>query len=279
MRFLLCARADFRSGFADIRSRLVLLAAVCIGIIGFTRLLSMARPNLQVDMTLGDTVGSTLGGIVKYEPDKGDIFRFPAAWSLFVMAVAYVPLSYPYRDLMGFGRSVLVSTGSRLSWWLSKCLWVVAASLAGFAVFLAVGACASLLLGGGVSLTLSPGLPALAHFMREASQSDPCDLTAFLAVTPFVICSLCLLQMALSLAVRPVLSFAFTAALLLVSAYTYSPLLLGNYLMVARTAGVAQDAMVPLHGLALAAIVGLASIIAGGAYFSRMDCIDKEYEA
>ena len=215
---------------------------------------------------------------MKYEPDKGDVFRFPAAWSLLLMAVAYVPLSYPYRDLMGFGKSVLVASGSRISWWLSKCLWVIAATLASFTVFLALSAGAALLAGGGLSPTISSGLPTLAGFMAMTSPIS-CDLPAFLAVAVVVVCSLCLLQTALSLVVRPVLSFAFTAALLLASAYVYSPLLLGNYLMVARTAGVAEEAMDPTTGLVLAVVVGVASVVGGGAYFSRMDCVGKEFEA
>lgn len=278
MRFLLCVAADFRSGFLDVRRRLGLLALVSAGMAGFTWLLAKAKPNLQIDMTFGDMVVSVLGGIMKYEPDKGDVFRFPAAWSLLLMAMAYVPLSYPYRDLMGFGKSVLVASGSRISWWLSKCLWVVAATLTSFAVFLALSAGAALLVGGGLSPTISSGLPTLAGFMAMTSPIS-CDLPAFLAVALVVICSLCLLQTALSLAVRPVLSFAFTAALLLASAYVYSPLLLGNYLMVARTAGVAEEAMDPTTGLALAVVVGMASVIGGGAYFSRMDCAGKEFEA
>lgn len=278
MRFLLCVAADFRSGFLDVRRRLGLLALVSAGMAGFTWLLAKAKPYLQIDMTFGDMVVSVLGGIMKYEPDKGDVFRFPAAWSLLLMAVAYVPLSYPYRDLMGFGKSVLVASGSRVSWWLSKCLWVVAATLVSFTVFLALSAGAALLAGGGLSPTISSGLPTLAGFMAMTSPIS-CDLLAFLAVAFVVVCSLCLLQTALSLVVRPVLSFAFTAALLLASAYVYSPLLLGNYLMVARAAGVAEEAMDPMTGLVLAAAVGTASVIGGSAYFSRMDCVGKEFEA
>lgn len=278
MRFLLCVSADFRSGFPDARRRLALLALISAGMAGLTWLLAKAMPYLQIDMTFGDMVVSVLGGIMKYEPDKGDVFRFPAAWSLLLMAVAYVPLSYPYRDLMGFGKNVLVASGSRISWWLSKCLWVVAATLASFTMFLVLSAGAALMVGGNLSLAISTGLPTLAGFMAMTSPIS-CDLPAFLAVAAVVICSLCLLQMALSLVVRPVLSFALTAGLLLTSAYVYSPLLLGNYLMVARTTGVAQEAMDPATGFALAVVVGVASVVCGGAYFSRMDCMGKEFEA
>ena len=85
------------------------------------------------------------------------------------------------------------------------------------------------------------------------------------------------LGLALALAIRPVLSFGATAAMLLVSAYYFSPLLPGNYLMVARVDTVIANGLHPTSGLFVAALITGASIVLGGIHFSHMDCLDKEY--
>lgn len=278
MRLWCCLRADLRAGISEVRGKLLLVSIVTAGVIAFTVLVGKAVGYEGIRWNLAGTLGSCFGGINEFRPDMGDRFRFPAAWMVTLTSIAYVPLSYPYRDLMGFGRSVLISSGSRGSWWLSKCLWTVVVTLLSCCLVLVICVAGALLSGDGLGLDMTGQTPLAIGFMPTALEGSY-DLSRYFLSVPFLLCALCLMQMSLSLALKPVLSLAFTAALLLGSAFVMHPLLPGNYLMAARTAVVAEGGMSPVVGIVLAAVIGAASVLLGYQYFSRMDCMDKEFEA
>ena len=281
MRLFACVKMDMREGFLESRKRLFLVVLVSLVIIGFALLgVEAARMGMEGESTvsafsLGETLTACFGGIREFDRERDLFFQFPAAWILMLASIAYVTLSYPYRDLMGFGRSVLIASGSRRDWWVAKCAWVVASAL--LCCLLVMGSCALMTLVGGGALGLTVGgdaFGALLHFPPDSE--TPLEIAPFVMVLPCVVASLCLMQMALSLVAGPVLSFGATMALLLWSAYFFNPALLGNYLMVARTGVAVSNGTDPCAGLALALGTGLVSVLLGGLYFSRMDCVDKE---
>ena len=264
-----------RAGFAESRKKLLAVALVAAGVIGFSWLVAKALGYGALSFSFGDSLAACAGGISIFDPERDLRFRFPAAWILMLLTIAYVTLSYPYRDLMGFGRSVLVASGQRRSWWLSKCAWVVAASLASCAVVAMVALAAPAVMGGAMSMRMGPEVPHALLF--ESAPDASLELLPFVLSCCCMMVALCLMQLALSLVVRPVLGFCATASLLLGSAYAFLPALPGNYLMVARTSAVIAEGTDPLVGVGLAVVVAVASVVLGGIYFSRMDCLDREY--
>ena len=82
--------------------------------------------------------------------------------------------------------------------------------------------------------------------------------------------------MTLAFIVRPSVAFGCMAALLVVSAHTMHPALLGNYLMLARLGGAVPGGVSPLVGLGVAAVLALASVVGGLFFFRRTDLVAKE---
>jgi hypothetical protein len=85
-----------------------------------------------------------------------------------------------------------------------------------------------------------------------------------------------LFQMTVSTATAPACGFVVVVGLLLISALCDSPLLLGNYLMVARSVMAGSDGMVWTDGLALSLVVAAVSFGIGRAVYVRRDVRGRE---
>lgn len=278
MRFIACLKMDLREGFRESGRNYVLLALATVVVLAFSVLNEMTAAKEIPANSWGEYISACFGGIPPYDPQRDPFFRFPVTWLPMVLAVIFVTLSYPYRDLYGFGKYVLVQSGSRACWWASKCLWVVISTLMSWLVLNAVCLAFTALFGGRFSADV--GERALCLLVKTESQDGgSLSIAAFIVYCPIVLSSLSVVQLVISLAVGPVLGFAASSAILLTSAYYCSPLLLGNYLMVARVQPVLSGGVSPKYGAAYALVTIFVASIAGGAFFCRMDCLGKEVAA
>ncbi|MDP9860577.1 hypothetical protein J2S71_002273 [Olsenella profusa DSM 13989] len=276
MRLLACMRMDLSEGFRESYKRmiLVMLVALCIIVVSIVRIASFG---LDIPaLSWGDGLVACFGGIRVFDPARDRFLPFPTTWLFMLGSILYVTFSYPYRDLMGFGRGVLIASGGRRTWWVSKCIWTAVSTLVCFLLVGIVCLLSALVLRGRLSLGIDQDV--FEHLLLVPMDADPpVGIVGFVLSVPCLLVALSLMQMALALMIGPVLSFGATMALLLASAYAFNPLLPGNYLMAARTHGTVLEGMSPFCGMALAACIALISIVVGGMYFSRMDCINKEY--
>lgn len=74
--------------------------------------------------TYMDYVFYLLGGMKEYTPYVGTSFVIPIKWIFLCFYLLYCTLGYPYKDLLkSIGGMILLQSGNRRAWWLSKCLW------------------------------------------------------------------------------------------------------------------------------------------------------------
>lgn len=265
---------DVREGFRELAPWCVIAVAYAL-VLAFTLALASAARGADVPLTLGNLVASALGGMGRFLPSPSEPFELPVAWVVTLLLPAYATLGYPYRDLEGFGQKVLVASGARRHWWLSKCLWVTMCVLAYWCLFFGVAAVISTAVNGSLSLFVSADLPRVLGVDLFTS-FDTQEFALFIVAVPLISVALCLGQLCVSLVLRSVLSFAVTFAVLFVSAFYYdNPLLIGNYLMAFRSHGLVVDGFQPMWGLMLAVFVSVASLVVGGLLFSRKDILGK----
>lgn len=195
-------------------------------------------------------------GIPKYVAGGQREFALPITWLLYHLYALFMVCSYPNNDLKGYGRAVLLSSGSRLGWWLSKCLWTASNEMMFWAV------------------TLLLLMAATAG--DSATASGPASIGVSALFLPLaVLISLSLLQMALSLLINPTISFFLSVVYLVITAYWDSPLLIGNYDMMARVLD--GNASVPF-GFALAASISVTAIVAGFLIWRKKDILQQKQE-
>lgn len=275
MRFLRLFKFDIRNGVVRFWYRyaivLVFFVLSAVPLWSMSEFYGMSAESL----TYGDYLVHAFAGMKEYVYDPRNPFNFPALWMLAFLLVAYLTLSYPYGDLMGSGRHELVGAGSRSTWWCSKCCWVVVSVLLFYAVA-ALGIALFVAISGGVfSLSLSAELPSALDFGNDWL-AGPWDSAGLFFLFPSMTVALCLLQLMISLAAKPIPSFLCTIALLFFSAYFKSPFLPGNYLMAARSEVFIVSGMPIMGGFVAALIIAIFSILCGKLIFRKMDIMEKE---
>lgn len=226
---------------------------------------------LVAPSTLGDCLTNLVVAIPRYVFETGFPFVFAGPWLLTLLLVAYLTLGYPCRDLGGPDRQLVMAAGSRWAWWLSKCVWVVLSVLA---FFLAIGVGAALwtvVSGGSLGLHLSSGVAEMLGCVSDSGSSTLWQSAAWLYLAAVLVAlALCLVQMLVSLFVKPILSFIVTIVLLFLWAECEGPSLTGALLAVLprQPGDVAAQALV---GAGVAFGVIALAVVVGGLCFKHTD--------
>ena len=99
------------------------------------------------------------------------------------------------------------------------------------------------------------------------------DIWPLFFLTALALVALSLLQLALSVAVKPLFSYLLLTAYLLAGTYLQSPALLGNFAMPARSSLLATTGLDPLLGGLLCLWVIVGSVLLGWALFEKKDIL------
>ena len=100
-----------------------------------------------------------------------------------------------------------------------------------------------------------------------------------LFLLPFLlITSVGLMQMFLSLIIRPLYSYCVSVTVMLASTYYLNFLMLGNYAMMLRSSRVVTNGVYVFTGLVYILILAIVSIISGLLLFRRYDILNKEQD-
>lgn len=263
---------DVLVGMRRVRPHMVaalfLGALFCAGAVGDAAASGISAPSL----TFADAVGEAFN----FSPPR-DFYqilggrplsiRFP--W-FFTFALLFAStLDYPRLDALGAGYREIVDSGSRWLWWLSKCLWVITATVMFFAFFFAGIALASRGFGMDLSLEYSEAGASLLD-TNMTLYGTAMTAAPHMALTVPVCSSLVLVQLAISMVLERIPGFALCMAVMFLSTLFDHPALPGNYLVSGRSIGIAMGGVQLNCGLALSLGIAWAAIALGGIAFSRM---------
>lgn len=248
-------------------------------------ILFMQRMNMGIDnlkiieqkLTIGDMLLYATGGAKHFVVEDGTAFSYPILWMLVILIISFINLRYPADNLCGFGRHILILSGSRRAWWISKCVWQMLSVCIYYFIMLLAAASFALFTGADYSLNINEFLPRL--FMLDLRELAPLPWNIVLPILLhiFAVYVLCMLQMLLSFYIRPLMSFFIISAILLFSVFFSSPLLIGNLAMPLRTENIAINEPISLGlGFVLCLSLCVAIFVIGSIKVNRMDILTKE---
>lgn len=221
-------------------------------------------------MNIGDYIMHYLSGISEYIPDENTPFPLPFLWMFQMLGCCYFGLHYPLEDLHSTGKYRLLLCGNRSIWWISKCIWTCLNVL----LYYATAYISSLLVGMLNGAESSCFITEYTIFLLRLTgniKKAPYDATVQFIIIPFVLCTLCIVQMLLSLIIKPLYSFVCVAAYLLAAAYFKSPFLIGNFAMMARTDLIEENGFHVSTVIGITLCVLIISIICGNVIFKKKD--------
>ncbi len=157
------------------------------------------------------------------------IYDISFYWLLSVCGCLLINLDYILHDLTGPGHQVLLRSGTKRGWFLSKCLWNLMSCLVYFAVFLLTALVFSLLDGAEV-FPIQLGMFTRISFRHMFHRTPTATKILVVSVLlPFLtVFAMSLLQMVLCLYIKPILAFLCCLVLPFLAVAVKSPLILGN---------------------------------------------------
>lgn len=280
MKFIRYLQFDLEQGI--FRNRALWISPIIIAIITFLDFASKAYKFFYYEVieefvSYGDYLFYLYGGMQEYRPELHDAFRFPIVWIVVFLVAPFALLNYPFKDMYGNGQQILVRSGSRMSWWMAKCCWNFLGTFLYHFIILITGIGLCVAFRMNISERIHVDFITLAFEIGFQEIWNPLVLQIMAILLPlFVSASINMLQMTLSLFVKPVFSFLFVCVLLLASAYLLSPTMIGNYAMLYRHDWMLKSGVSVSVGYGICGILLSVSVVLGLVKFRFYDIIEKE---
>ncbi len=200
----------------------------------------------------------------------------PTQWLLLVGGCLFLNLDYPLGDLTRSGQQMMIRGRSRLSWYLSKTVWMLCACAVYLLAAMAAAAICTVLAGAKFSLQNTLQITQETFNSRPVIRPAWECLAVGVGLPWLTLAALCQLQMILCLVSKPAVAFSATVCLFILSVFWNSPLALGVGTMSMRSdvfTGVGHSMMeVAVPTVAYLLIF----IIAGALIFRRANILGQE---
>lgn len=202
-------------------------------------------------------------------------FEFPILWFLVMGGCLFLSLDYPLNDLTEAGQQVIIRSVNKKTWFFSKCAWNLMSST----VYFLLGMLTALVfaLASGGSASLDGTYEVLTQILYTAEVPTVGQAVMVATVLPWLtIAALNMLQMTLTLVMKPIFSFLACVSVLITSMFICSPFMLGNGAMVIRSSILDPIGVEPLASAFMCIVVIATSVIVGMIRFNCMDHLRYE---
>ena len=233
------------------------------------------------NVTVTEIVMFIFNGMKEFVPGSEEPFSFPIMWMVIFVLLLFFTLYYPYNDIMGYGKNVLIASTSRTVWWLSKCVTTICICIVYF--FIAAMSILIFAFAFGLKFELTVKPEVFAVLLRYGIPEgfnlspEPLHMVLTIFVLPFIFAiAMCLFQMLLTLIIRPFASIIAVTAIFMVSAYYVSPFMIGNYAMTQRSICFILNGVDPVAGVIIMASIIVFSIVVSTVLFNRYEILEKE---
>ncbi len=201
----------------------------------------------------------------------------PMTWLLIMGSSLLLNLDYLLGDLTKEGQQIICRCSNRRGWFLSKCLWNIASCVVFFCAGLIVALLFAVLSGGTISINNTPELTQFKFQYPQEVIIDGANAIRIVLIDPLItIIAINLMQMTLSLYIKPIYSYLTCIAQLLLSIYYQSPLVIGSGAMVIRGNLLKESGFGNIWIIIFAMFVALASIVLGLMRIKRFDIYNLE---
>ena len=176
----------------------------------------------------------------------------------------------------GFGKFVLINTRSRKTWWYSKCCWIIVTMAIINMIILSAIMIFGLITKASFSGEVSEYCIAVSNNKFDYYMYKSFHIGLKLVLPFFIMVAMSMLQMTISLVVKPNVSFMLTVTHIISAAFYKTPFLFSNYAMLLRNDAVVNNGLRAATGILISIIVTVSSMIIGSIVFSRYDILNRE---
>ncbi len=282
--FIKFFKHDLEYGIGHAKKRLILtfLGFFILSIYHFwvIRMFEISATDfLNTPATTADYFIALIGGCgkVTFMSGMDNDFSMPTIWFMFILWMQFVSLYYPFNELNGIGKHLMVLSGGRGIWWFSKCAWTVVNTIVSYLLIFLSSTICGLCFGAKLSMNASWYLfKELAMNMDDLTTSVSWNITSVFFMVGFVMVALALLQLLLSLLIKPLFSYFLLVGYFFAGAYFQYPALFSNYAMPARNALLVTTGLDMTGGVVIGLWISVLSVIIGYYVFKNRDILDSD---
>lgn len=206
-------------------------------------------------------------------------FEIPAFWILTLNGCLFIHFDYFLKDLSHNGLQLIIRSGKKHIWFLSKCIWNFMSCMLYFVIAFLTITVFSFITEQNVSVTITQ--EALKMMLIELQENlpvlIPSDAILIAIILPFLtVFAFSILEMVGCLFVKPILSFIGCLCLQIMSIFMEYAFILGNGAMVIRSNLIITDGIPPYIAAVFTIVVIVSAIIIGSWKFERCDILDAE---
>lgn len=219
---------------------------------------------------------------ISLETASSDFF-LPINWLLVMAGCLLLNFDYFLSDITNAGQQVIIRSTSRIRWYISKCIWNCSSTLLFFCIGWITVAIFTVLTNGELTIEASPEVCQFIFSSIVSEVNDPITsvsmkqyIISVLLLPMLSIASLNLLQMTLSLYIKPILSFILVMCVLIISLFWYSPFALANSAMLLRSGQFVADGINTEHAAIIGFCVLLICMALGSVKFRKSDILGLE---
>lgn len=229
-------------------------------------------------LNLGERLTIMLrGDYAQFEAESGGI---PTYWMLIHIGCLLFSVEYPIRDLNLYGQQIVVRTQSKYKWWLSKCVWCFVNTFIYYLVGIITEA--AICIGFNDKLTFELRTIAIRGSLEISVNNIGDKVSALQAVIVIVIIplltmyALSLIQMIIGVISNHIIALIGGMAVIAVSLYFQSPILIGNYSMLQRSSIFNRTGLDWSTGIIVMVIEIVIIICIGMEIFNRLDILEPK---
>ena len=234
--------------------------------------------DVNSNISLGDIVFYTFGGVEKFVPSPGNKFNMPIIWLASFVLFLFATLIYPVISFEGVGNEILLIGKKRFFWWISKCIFCIISSTIylGLMFLTMIGFCfiKNIPLNLSINDTLIKFILEISPIIELKANANIPIRILFLILLAFI--TLSLIQLILCLWIKPIFSFLIVNTILIASAFFQSYFTIGNFSMLVRHAWINEEGINSDIGFYVFTIICVVIIIVGALRFKRYDILTRE---
>lgn len=225
-----------------------------------------------METSMGDFLLYYFSGIKEYIAGPESDYKIPYIWMARQLLICSFVFSYPIKDVYESGNNILIQYGSRIKWWLSKCIWSLIQVVLYYIIVLCT-ICIYSMFNGNVNLSIHVDLFCVVdEIVIIMDYMNP------LLIIPDILYSffMSMLLITLTLLITNIASIIIVTLLNIVTAFIMNEYLLANVSMMYRSC------MITDRGINICISCGMCiffSIVLGLVallYFRKYDIIQKK---
>lgn len=219
-----------------------------------------------------DYIFCLLRGIEPVASERMKETQIPYVWIAIQFVCGFVTLDYIHNDKNGIGRDILIRSKSRFQWWISKCICNVVMVIGIYVIIVAVSAMAAGMnyqVAGGIHIDLVKAICELRNTYTSSS-----EMVIYILCMPLLF-SICIsfVQMAMTEFMGPVISLVIILSVDIISVFTNSKWLWGNWSMITRSNLCIDNGISVTWAVIASLSIATVAIIVGGYRFYRSDVL------